>query len=159
MRSVFEYIEKQPAVVLFDEFDALAKERSIAGDHGELKRVVNAFLQMLDAYRGDSIIIAATNHETLLDNAIWRRFDEIIAFKYPTKANIKDFISKKLKSVRRDFDIDNAELLKMLTKKSHADIERILIRALKDMILKGQEFLSIKHIEQALKYDKSKNIK
>lgn len=52
LRKVFDFIQKQPYVVLFDEFDALAKERSMAGDHGELKRVVNAFLQMLDAYRG-----------------------------------------------------------------------------------------------------------
>ena len=156
LRKVFEYIRYQPSVVLFDEFDALAKERSIAGDHGELKRVVNAFLQMLDAYKGDSIIIAATNHETLLDNAIWRRFDEIVPFAYPTKTQIKELLNKKLKAVRREFDTSDKDLLKSLSNKSHADIERILIRALKDMVLRGEEFLSLKHIKEALKYDLSR---
>jgi len=159
LRKVFEFIQKQPYVVLFDEFDALAKERSMAGDHGELKRVVNAFLQMLDAYRGNSLLIAATNHEALLDNAIWRRFDEIISFEYPTNAQIKELLMKKLKAVKRDFEIDSPELLKALNKKSHADIERILIRSIKDMVLRGEKFLLLKHIKDALKYDKSRKPK
>lgn len=159
LRKVFEYIEKQPYVVLFDEFDALAKERSMAGDHGELKRVVNAFLQMLDAYRGRSILIAATNHESLLDNAIWRRFDEIISFEYPTKLQVKELLTKKLKAVRRDFEVDDPTLLTALNRKSHADIERILIRAIKDMVLRGEKFLCLKHIKDALKYDKSRKPK
>jgi AAA+ superfamily predicted ATPase len=156
LRRVFEFIRNQTYIVLFDEFDALAKERSIAGDHGELKRVVNAFLQMLDAYKGDSILIAATNHEALLDNAIWRRFDEIIPFKYPSKAQIEQLISKKLKSVRRDFEPGDAKLLSSLSKKSHADIERIIIRALKDMVLRGEQFLTLKHLNEAIRYDQSK---
>ncbi|MDE1900928.1 MAG: ATP-binding protein [Alphaproteobacteria bacterium] len=157
LRRVFEFIRGQTYVVLFDEFDSLAKERSIAGDHGELKRVVNAFLQMLDAYKGDSILIAATNHEALLDNAIWRRFDEIIPFKYPSKAQIKELVSKKLKSVRRDFDMDDAKLIGSLSKKSHADIERVIIRALKDMVLGGGQFLTLKHLNEAIKLDQSRN--
>lgn len=159
LRKVFEFIQKQPYVVLFDEFDALAKERSMAGDHGELKRVVNAFLQMLDTYRGSSLLIAATNHEALLDNAIWRRFDEIISFEYPTNTQIKELLMKKLKVVKRDLEIDDPELLKALNKKSHADVERILIRAIKDMVLRGESFLLLKHIKDALKYDKSRKPK
>ena len=62
LRQVLDFAASVPMVVLFDEFDALAKERADSADHGELKRVVNAFLQLLDSYEGKSILIAATNH-------------------------------------------------------------------------------------------------
>lgn len=63
LQKVFDFIDASPMVALFDEFDALGKERSDASEHGELKRVVNAVLQMLDSYQGRSLVVAATNHE------------------------------------------------------------------------------------------------
>ena len=63
LRKVFDFAAATPSVMLFDEFDALGKEREDASEHGELRRVVNAVLQMLDAYDGRSLILAATNHE------------------------------------------------------------------------------------------------
>ncbi len=83
LRHVFDFISVLPMVVLFEEFDSLAKERSDQADHGELKRVVNAFLQMMDSYRGKSVLVAATNHERILDSAVWRRFDEVMFFGTP----------------------------------------------------------------------------
>ena len=73
LRKVFDFATAAPMVVLLDEFDALGKEREDASEHGELLRVVNAVLQMLDAYDGRSLIIAATNHEGMLDSAVWRQ--------------------------------------------------------------------------------------
>ena len=70
LRKVFDYIHKNRMVVLFDEFDALGRERSDTSEHGEIKRVVNALLQMFDNYKGNSILIAATNHEATLDSAV-----------------------------------------------------------------------------------------
>src|SRR5690606_14545412 len=61
LRKVFEFIEQGRYVALFDEVDALAKDRNDPADHGELKRVVNAFLTMLESHTGSSILIAATN--------------------------------------------------------------------------------------------------
>jgi SpoVK/Ycf46/Vps4 family AAA+-type ATPase len=58
MRKVFDFIDAGRFVVLFDEFDAVGKEREDPSEHGELKRVVNSFLQMVDAYRGKSVIVA-----------------------------------------------------------------------------------------------------
>lgn len=78
-------------VVLFDEFDAIGKERSDSGEHGELRRVVNAVLQMMDAYQGKSLILAATNHEHILDSAIWRRFDEKLTFHYRMSSKYSRF--------------------------------------------------------------------
>ena len=68
---------------MFDEFDAIGKSRGDPTEHGELKRVVNSFLQLLDGFEGSSFVIAATNHEKLLDKALWRRFDEILFFARP----------------------------------------------------------------------------
>ena len=83
LRSLFDYAADAPSVVLLDEFDSLGKLRDDPADHGELRRVVNAVLQMIDSYRGRSILIAATNNPSVLDSAIWRRFDEVVEIPLP----------------------------------------------------------------------------
>ncbi len=149
LRKVFEFIAEYPMVALFDEFDAIGKERSDSGEHGELRRVVNAVLQMMDAYQGKSLILAATNHEQILDSAIWRRFDETIDFPLPNRDQIKQILSLKLRGVRRQFELDEKPLLDLFGKRSGADIERIVRRAVKRMILRSQEFLTVKDLKQA----------
>src|SRR5450830_167538 len=150
LRKVFDYISQYPMVALFDEFDALGKERSDSGEHGELRRVVNAVLQMMDAYQGQSLIIAATNHEQILDSAIWRRFEDIVEFAKPSRDMLSALLSSKLRGVRRHFDIEDSETFEMFDGLSGADIERVVRRAVKRMILKGQEFLSLKDLGSAL---------
>jgi AAA+ superfamily predicted ATPase len=137
-------------VALFDEFDALTKDRGDSADHGELKRSVNAVLQMMDSYRGDSILIATTNYESLLDKAVWRRFDEVIQFELPTLDQIKRLLALKLSGVRRNFEPEDGQIAAQFKGMSHADIERVLRRAIKEMILSGREFLERKHIDAAL---------
>lgn len=150
LRQVFDFISSVPMVVLFDEFDALAKERSDDAEHGELKRVVNAFLQMLDAYEGKSILVAATNHERILDQAIWRRFDEVLVFESPNLEQLRRLLSIKLSGLRREFDIEDARIAGLFKGMSHADVERVLRRAAKDMVLAGKEFLSERHLQTAI---------
>lgn len=149
LRKVFDFIAAVPMVVLFDEFDALAKERADSAEHGELKRVVNAFLQMLDAYDGKSLLIAATNHEGILDSAIWRRFDEVLVFEAPNLEQLKRLLTIKLKGVRREFEIDKISAL--FKGMSHADVERVLRRAIKEKVLSGKEFLTERHIQSAIR--------
>lgn len=151
LRQVFDFISAVPMVVLFDEFDALAKERADNSEHGELKRVVNAFLQMLDAYEGKSILVAATNHERILDPAIWRRFDEVLVFENPNLEQLRRLLLVKLRGLRREFDIDDLRIVGLFKGMSHADVERILRRAVKDMVLSGKEFLSERHLQLAIK--------
>lgn len=151
LRQVFDFIATVPMVVLFDEFDALAKERADNAEHGELKRVVNAFLQMLDAYEGKSILVAATNHERILDPAIWRRFDEVLVFESPNLEQLRRLLSIKLRGLRREFDIDDSRIVGLFKGMSHADVERVLRRAAKDMVLSGKEFLSERHLQVAIK--------
>ncbi|SMG61289.1 AAA family ATPase [Paraburkholderia susongensis] len=153
LRKVFDFISAQPVVALFDEFDALAKERNGDGDHGELRRVVNAVLQMIDEYRGRSVLVAATNHEGLLDSAIWRRFDETVKFEIPNASQIIKLLQSKLRGVRRNFEPSDASIASRFKGMSHADIERVLRRAIKEMILQGREFLEQSHIESALSHE------
>lgn len=150
LRKVFDFIGQTPVVALFDEFDALSKDRGDSADHGELKRSVNAVLQMLDGYRGDSILIATTNYETLLDKAIWRRFDEVLRFELPTVVQVKRLLALKLSGIRRNFDVDDEGVAALFQNMSHADIERVLRRAIKELILRGREFLEIAHLDSAL---------
>lgn len=150
LRKVFDFSSTMPMVMLFDEFDAVAKERSDNAEHGELKRVVNAVLQMMDDYRGKSILIAATNHEGILDSAVWRRFEEVLVFEPPGMEQIRCLMEIKLRGVRRDFELESAKLVEPFKGMSHADIERVLRRAIKDMVLAKHEFLCERHIKAAL---------
>ena len=151
LRQVFDFISTVPLVVLFDEFDALAKERADEAEHGELKRVVNAFLQMIDAYEGKSILVAATNHERILDSAVWRRFDEVLVFESPNLEQLRRLLSVKLRGLRREFEIEDARIAGLFKGMSHADVERVLRRAAKDMVLAGKEFLSERHLQIAIR--------
>jgi len=84
IKEVFEFASSTPCVLFLDEFDAIAKQRDDNQELGELKRVVTVLLQKLDQLNTNSLLIAATNHEHLLDKAIWRRFD------YQIKLDILD---------------------------------------------------------------------
>lgn len=84
IRSLFDFAAKTPCVLFLDEFDAIAKLRGDSQELGELKRVVNSFIQSLDTLGNHSIVIAATNHQELLDSAVWRRFSYRLALDFPS---------------------------------------------------------------------------
>ena len=150
LRKVFDFVAASPTVALFDEFDALGKEREDASEHGELRRVVNAVLQMMDAYEGRSLIIAATNHEGMLDSAVWRRFEEVLYLNPPTTAELGKLLRVKLRGVRRDFDFEEVVERGWFNGTTHADVERIVRRAVKEMVLEGGDLrLCLGHIETA----------
>nr|VFJ59297.1 MAG: ATPase family associated with various cellular activities (AAA) [Candidatus Kentron sp. FW] len=151
LRQVLDFVASMPMVALFDEFDALAKERADAADHGELKRVVNAFLQLLDSYEGKSLLVAATNHEGILDAAIWRRFDEVLVFEPPNLEQLRRLLACKLRGLRLEFDPNNNGVVTLFNGMSHADVERVLRRAAKEMVLTGKEFLNERHLESAIR--------
>lgn len=150
LRKVFDYVASVPTVAVFDEFDALTKDRGDSADHGELKRSVNAVLQMMDGYRGRSILVATTNYESLLDKAIWRRFDETVRFEPPDDEQIQRLLALKLSGVRRNFETDDKAIIKLFQGFSHADIERVLRRAVKEMVLDGRKYLETTHLKTAL---------
>ena len=136
LRRVFAYASQQKAVLFFDEFDAVGKRRDDPQEVGELKRVVSSFLQILDAHPRDRMVVAATNHEGMLDDALWRRFDEILYFGRPVHAQLVELIELRLKSVRkRGVDVD--ALATEMAGFSYADAERVCLEATKAMLLRG----------------------
>lgn len=151
LAKVFTYITDTPVVLLLDEFDAVASDRGITGDVGEARRTTNALLQMMDSSKGDSIIITTTNYESLLDKAIWRRFDTIVRFDLPDAESRTRFSAMKLHRVLRDFDADSTE--RLFAGRSYADIERIINRAIKAMVLSGGSTLSLYDIEKSILAD------
>ena len=135
LSSIFEAAAREYWVVLFDEFDAIGKERAERTDHGELKRVVTAFLQQLDAFRGPSILIAATNHPSLLDLAVWRRFDEVLEFAPPSVHEIRALLRLKLRSIpkERSFKID--PIASACQGMTQADVTRVIRDAYRHHLL------------------------
>lgn len=85
LRTLFEYVDRFPCVLLLDEFDAVAKMRDDPHELGELKRVVNSLLQNIDLLPPGTPVVAATNHPKLLDPAVWRRFEVHIEIGLPTR--------------------------------------------------------------------------
>jgi SpoVK/Ycf46/Vps4 family AAA+-type ATPase len=92
LRQIFDLIQQEPGVYLFDEFDAIGGERSLENDVGEIRRVLNAFLQFIEQDSSDNLIIAATNSPKLLDRALFRRFDDILYYKMPEEKERKQLI-------------------------------------------------------------------
>jgi len=155
LRKVFNYAGVGHWVVLFDEFDAIGKRRDDENEHGELKRVVNSFLQLLDGFFASSLVIAATNHEQLLDPALWRRFDEIVSFPRPSIPEIAQLIALKLRNFPQE-DIDVKTLARGLKGMSHGDIERICFDAIKSCIIEGKDKLDVTALEAALGQQKER---
>lgn len=100
IHKIFEYAKRQPCVLFLDEFDAIAKARDDQHELGELKRVVNSLLQNIDDYCEDGILVAATNHQELLDNAIWRRFQTVIEMPRPGVLEISKMMEQFPKFVK-----------------------------------------------------------
>lgn len=140
LRKVFEFSSQGNWVLLFDEFDAIGRSRDDVYEHGELKRVVNCFLQMLDQFSARTLVIAATNFEQALDPALWRRFDEVIRFEKPDDSHIRLLIEKKLggKPCSPGLIDTVAHQFKGM---SQADIERICFDILRHVTLEGRTAL------------------
>lgn len=140
IEAVTNFVEHTPCVLLLDEFDALAAERATGGDHGELKRVVATVLQSLEEVRGESVIVATSNHPDLLDEAVWRRFDEVINMDMLSGPSVRQLVTNKLSVLPNDVDIPTwAERLANL---SPADIERWCLDVVRESILRGDGHLT-----------------
>lgn len=140
IRALFEYAQKTPCVLFLDEFDAIAKARDDMNELGELKRVVNSLLQNVDAMSSDSLLLAATNHEKLLDPAVWRRFDYKLEIELPDEdAIIKmlDLFTNESKVLSEKEKKAIAEAFRGL---SGADIEEIVKKAFRNAIIHEKEF-------------------
>jgi len=150
LRKVFDYIEQGTWIVLFDEFDIIGKNRDDIHEHGEIKRVVNNFLQMMDNYNGTSILFAATNHQYLLDPAIWRRFDDVLFYVLPDLETRQRLFERYLKPLKREQNISLKSIIERSEGLSHADIQMIAIEAMKLSIINARNTLTEDDINRAL---------
>lgn len=136
LKGIIDYAQNQPSILLLDEFDALAKRRDESGDLGELKRIVNVLLKELENWPSNGIVIAATNHPELLDNAIWRRFSTKIQINLPSKAERyslwKYYLDETIVEIDDKFISVLSEILIDVTP---ADIEQISLGALRKQII------------------------
>ena len=148
LAQIFSFLESGSYVLLFDEFDMLARDRNERGDHGELKRVVSALLQLIETTTNDSIIIATTNHANLLDSALWRRFDEVIPFALPSEAQRAELLSRRLSVVRSDVDTDSVS--PRLDGFSHAEVESVALDSIRLMVRNLDRSVSDEHISYAI---------
>jgi SpoVK/Ycf46/Vps4 family AAA+-type ATPase len=140
IRILFDYIQKMPCILFLDEFDAIAKARDDNTEIGELKRVVNSLLQNIDSMSKDSLLLAATNHEKLLDSAVWRRFDYKIQIELPDRNAIIEMIDLFLNGKTVLQNKEKQEIAAILVGLSGADIEEIIQKAIRNSIIYGGNF-------------------
>lgn len=149
LHRIFDFVGAGSWVLLFDEFDALGKARDDPTEHGEVKRVITAFLQMLDAFRGPSLLIAATNHEHLLDPALWRRFDDVLEFPLATVHQSRQLLRRRLRAVKHlGLDIDAGA--SRLKGKPHAAAEKVAWDAVRFAVLADREVVEQRDLGRAI---------
>lgn len=149
LRKLFDYASRQPCVLFLDEFDALARSRTDSGEHNELRRVVNSLLGMIDRFKSRSVLIAATNLDSVVDNAIWRRFDDVVHFAEPTADEIGRLLALLFKNYPVNFEL--ATVIPKLAGLSFADIERVAQDAIKTSVLKRRKAVTETDVAAALK--------
>jgi SpoVK/Ycf46/Vps4 family AAA+-type ATPase len=153
LRKVFDYISQTTGVYLFDEFDAIGAERSKDNDVGEMRRVLNSFLQFIERDDSDSIIIAATNNLLLLDQALFRRFDDVLHYQLPDKDEKVRLIINKLGAYLGSYDIAN--MASDIGNLSHAEIVQACNDAVKEAILHDEKHVNWDVLVEMLEERKS----
>ncbi|MHA1357361.1 MAG: AAA family ATPase [Candidatus Helarchaeota archaeon] len=156
LRKIFTFIEHGEWVVLFDEFDIIGKRRDDPYEHGEIKRVVNNFMQMLDNFEGKSLIICATNHQHLLDSAIWRRFDDIIYFDMPDSKRRIMLFEKYLRVLKRSGNLNINNLANLTENFSPADIAQLCEESFRRVIIHGKNEITNDDILWAINKQRNK---
>jgi len=133
LSKLFKKASVEDCIIFLDEFDSLGKVRDYGQDHGEMKRVVNTILQLFDYLPQSTIVIAATNQKDMIDDALLRRFDNIIEFSLPTEKDVKKLIDLTLQNGKFTFDnkLKANKIIKNSVGLSYYSIQKSLINAIK----------------------------
>lgn len=157
LRLIFNSINDVRGVYLFDEFDSIGAHRGLTNDVGEIRRVLNSFLQLIEQDDSNSLLIAATNHPTLLDHALFRRFDDVIEYRLPGETEIVSVLKSKLAG----FTVSKPQwkrLAEVANGLSYGDITRACEAAIKDAIIHDRQQLTqgdlVKAIEERQRFQK-----
>ncbi|WP_368293779.1 AAA family ATPase [Dehalobacter sp. TBBPA1] len=135
LRKVFDSVRNQSIILFLDEFDAIAKKRDDSNELGELKRVVTTLLQNFDNMPGNVFLIAATNHEHLLDPAIWRRFNVTVTLDLPNNEQRQTLFKKWINEHDVDIKLDYALLAKISEGLNGAQIKELANAAFKKYLI------------------------
>jgi len=155
LRMVFDALEKTRGIYLFDEFDAIGGRRAATNDVGEIRRVLNSFLQFLEQERSTSVIVAATNHPELLDRALFRRFDDVIEYGLPDAQMAERVVRTRLSSM----DLDGLAWEKIATAADGlncAEIVGACDDVAKGLVLDERDAVAAEEIVEALRERKAK---
>lgn len=139
LSKLFEYVKTRQCVLFFDEFDTIGKERGDQQETGEIKRVVSSLLLQIDALPSYVVTIAATNHDALLDKAVWRRFQLKLELPKPTRTNLEHWFASFEKKMNFSFGLEPSTLAKKLYGKSYAEAEEFAMSVYRKYILRLPE--------------------
>lgn len=149
LRQVFDAMVDIRGVYFFDEFDAIGSQRSLANDVGEIRRVLNSFLQMIEQDNSNSVIIAATNHPEILDYALFRRFDDVIEYQLPTQEQAMDLLRTRLGAFSPK-PFRKAVIANLLDGLNYAEICRAVDESIKDALMSDRAVADITLLRHAL---------
>ena len=134
LRQIFDATGRTRGVYFFDEFDAIGSQRGIPNDVGEIRRVLNSFLQMIEQDRSHSLVVAATNHPDLLDPALFRRFDDVLHYELPSRSQIAELLKTRLSGCTLG-QIQWTKLADLAAGLNCAEVIRAANEALKDALI------------------------
>lgn len=149
LRLVFDAIHETRGVYLFDEFDAIGGQRTLMNDVGEIRRVLNSFLHFLEQAEPTSLIVAATNHPDLLDPALFRRFDDVVEYSFPTSDLARKTFKARLHGLETDA-VNWSSVIDAAKGLSFADIVKACEDAAKAAILSDAETVTTACLLRAL---------
>lgn len=147
LRLVFDAVAQRRGVYLFDEFDALGADRT-GNDVGEARRILNSFLVFLEQASPESIVVAATNHRSILDRALFRRFDAVLTYDLPDSRQAVSVIRARLGSLAAGLSL--AKLHNATAGLSHADLVKAAEAAAKSALMRGESVVTRDDLMQAL---------
>lgn len=150
LRLIFEAMAETRGVYLFDEFDAIGGERASPNDVGEIRRVLNSFLQFIEEAAPTSLVVAASNHPNLLDPALFRRFDDVLQYDLPDQKLVRQTLELRLQRFSLK-GIDWPSLLDAGVGLSYADLTQACADAAKTALLDGLPAPTTGLLLQALK--------
>jgi SpoVK/Ycf46/Vps4 family AAA+-type ATPase len=150
LRLIFDAIRDTRAVYLFDEFDALGTDRASRNEVGEIRRVLNSFLQFLEHDDGESVVVAATNYPALLDRALMRRFDSVIQYTLPDKIVALHILKNRLGLLKTQ-KVKWGAVQTAASGLSHAEIVRASENVFKNAILEHRKDVETTDLVSALK--------
>ena len=154
LHVIFDAITETRAVYLFDEFDALGADRASRTEVGEIRRVLNSFLQFLEQDESESLVVAATNHPALLDRALLRRFDAVLQYTLPSAVVAKEVLQSRL-AILKAAKLDWKQVSKAAKGLSHAELTRACEQAAKDAVLARRMTINGAELVSALKQRRS----